>query len=182
MFLIVVFGRVATGKSTLTDRLQAALPAVVYRKDEIKEIAFDTLGAGDRQSSQAIGRLSIELCMRQTLSALGNGVPCVLEGNFRTQTIERLLEEVPATTTRVVVRCDAADEVVLSRFTARSESGTRHPGHGDEALANEYQLSLPAAPAWPAGEYERIDYEAGTNETADTVATIRSLIGGSSGR
>jgi predicted kinase len=176
MFLVVVFGRVATGKSTLTDQLHGVLPAVTYRKDEIKEIAFETLGTGDRTFSQALGRFSIELCLRQTVSAVSSGIPCVLEGNFRTQTIERLLTMIPGSTTCILVRCDAADHTVLSRFVARAESGMRHVGHNDDDLMAEYRSRIPDRPEWPVGNYERIDYEAGVDDAVATAAAIRSRL------
>ncbi|UAJ80292.1 hypothetical protein IT072_04395 [Leifsonia sp. ZF2019] len=177
MHLTVVFGRVATGKSTLTDALEKVLPGVAYRKDSIKELGFEILGVGGRPFSQALGRLSIELCIRQALSALNNGVSCLLEGNFRSETIADLIARVPQDTACVLVRCDAPDDVVLDRFSARRTTGSRHPGHGDDELAIQYQTHLPEAPDWPAGTYERLDYVAGRHSIGTVVRDVRRFAG-----
>lgn len=103
--LLLVLGPPASGKTQLTERLAARYELLVLRKDEIKEVLFDTLGlqgagalalpdaalvpvaepsaAAAAAWSRALSDASFALLFALAQRSLSPGRAVLLEGNFR---------------------------------------------------------------------------------------------------
>lgn len=93
------------------------------------------------------------LLFSQLAEILGAGVLCVAESNFRrthsSSDFRRLINDTGA---RIIqVQCVADGQILLDRFTARSATVERHPGHCDESNLDEFRDDL------LAGRYEPLD-------------------------
>ena len=128
--LIVISGAPASGKTYLAKRLSGSLRMPVIHKDDLKETLFDTLGTGDRDWSRKLGRASWELLFRIIDGQIAAGRSIIAEANFYPSSFERVRELRDRYSARVVVvNCTAAPEVLVSRYTVRSQSSDRHAGH-----------------------------------------------------
>jgi predicted kinase len=151
--VIVLSGPPATGKSTLARALAARLTMPILSRDTIKEALFDTLGWEDRKKSKQLGAAAATVLFSQLDAILRAGASCLTESNFRrthsSGDFRRLVATIGA---RIIqVQCVADGEVLLDRFTARSTSVERHPGHCDETNLPEFRSDL------LAGRYEPLD-------------------------
>ena len=128
--LIVVSGAPASGKTCLAKRLSVSLRIPVIHKDELKETLFDTLGTGDLEWSRKLGGANWELLFRIVDGQIAAGRSIIAEANFYPSGFERVRELRDRYSARVVVvNCTATPEVLVSRYTVRSQSGDRHAGH-----------------------------------------------------
>ena len=70
----------------------------------------------------------------------------------------------------IQIICNAGSEILFERFKARSESGNRHPGHGDEIVLTELHefLSSDDAPLLAIGgpvvevdttDFSKVEYQ-----------------------
>ena len=130
--LLVVSGPPASGKTTLSRLLAARLDWPLLEKDSFKEALFDALGAGDADWSR---RLSEAAFARQYATAhgiLGAGRSLLVEGNFRAMH-QRALAALAARAGADLaqVACSASPVALEARLAARTDAGTRHPGHLD---------------------------------------------------
>ena len=128
--LIVVSGAPASGKTYAAKRLSDSLGIPAIHKDDLKETLFDTLGIGDRDWSGRLGEASWELLFKIVDGQIAAGRSTIAEGNFYRSGFERVRELRDRYSARVVVvSCTAAPEVLVSRYTVRSQSSDRHAGH-----------------------------------------------------
>ncbi|MFB7190321.1 AAA family ATPase [Streptomyces sp. NPDC056230] len=141
------------GKTHLARRLAARLDLPWYSRDTIKEALFDTLGWSDRSRSKELGSASVAVLFSLLSDALGAGTSCLTESNFRrtlsSPDFQRLLSTTGARA--VQIQCSTDGETLLNRFTARSFSVERHPGHCDDQNIAEFREEL------LAGRYEPLD-------------------------
>jgi glucokinase len=132
--LIVVTGAPGTGKSTIGRDLASELRLPLLAKDDVKEVLFDTLGVGDRDSSRRLSVATYEILFAVARRFLESGVSCILESNFSRAEPFRSLPP-----SRVVqIFCTAPVEVVLDRYARRA----RHPGHLDGEILAELRQRL----------------------------------------
>jgi len=72
------------------------------------------------------------------------GHSIIMDNSFHPQVsnprFQTLKQEYDAESIQIV--CDSDRETVFQRFKARSESGNRHPGHGDESVLEELYANL----------------------------------------
>jgi hypothetical protein len=134
-----------------------------FNKDGIKETLFDTLGWKDRAWSRQLGIASAMLlfyCIEQQLEA---GQSLVAESAFQAIYDAPRLEALKQRyRVRVLeVFCRAAPEVLLARIQQRAQDGQRHPGHGEQAQAEELRANL------LKGTYQPLS-KAGADLTVDT--------------
>ena len=60
MKIVIINGIPGTGKTTIAKPLADQLGFPLISKDTIKEFLFDTIGVGDREWSQMLGKASSE--------------------------------------------------------------------------------------------------------------------------
>lgn len=122
-------------------------------RDVIKEALFDTLGWEDRLKSKQFGAAAALVLFSQLTDILRAGSSCLTESNFRrthsSADFQRLVDETGAQI--VQIQCVADGQVLLDRFTTRSDSVERHPGHCDDTNLDEFREDL------LAGRYEPLD-------------------------
>lgn len=122
-------------------------------RDVIKEALFDTLGWEDRLKSKQFGAAAALVLFTQLTQILGAGASCLTESNFRrthsSTDFQRLVADTGAQI--IQVQCVADGQVLLDRFTTRSSSVERHPGHCDDTNLDEFRADL------LAGRYEPLD-------------------------
>jgi predicted kinase len=131
--IAIILGSPASGKTSLSLRLAADLALPCFRKDDIKEALFDSLGGGDRDWSGRLSRASFACVLRLARTQVGTAGHCMIEGNWRAQHLPqlgRLAGGDPALARLrwAQVLCHAAPEELRRRFLARR----RHPGHLDD--------------------------------------------------
>lgn len=144
LYLIVVTGRPAAGKTTLARRLASDLCLPLVSKDSIREVLFDRLGWKDRAWAQLLGRASIDLMFHFAEAQLDAGSSLIMDNafapNLSTPRFQALQTRYGAGIIQII--CDADSETLFDRFSERVRSGSRHPGHGDVAVLDELRTNL----------------------------------------
>jgi predicted kinase len=162
-YVVIVSGPPASGKTTLARRLAADLALPCFTKDDVKEILFDRLGAGDRAWSRRLGVASMVLLYHLLEAEMAAGRACLVEANFRpefaNERIRPLLDRYAFHP--VQIQCRAEGPTLLARFLARAGSPDRHPGHRDHLNAQELEADL------LRGYYDDLDI-GGTTLRVDT--------------
>ncbi|MBN1202865.1 MAG: ATP-binding protein [Anaerolineae bacterium] len=132
--LLLVNGAPCTGKTTLATRLAGDLGWPLVYKDGIKERLFDALGWGDRDQSIRLSHASYALLYYFIECQLAAGRSLIAESNFvprfDTDKLRRLQAQHPFHPLQV--HCHTDRDVLIARFHARKDDGTRHPGHVDD--------------------------------------------------
>ena len=142
---LVICGPPCAGKSTLARALATRYRWPLLAKDDYKERVFAHLGADDREFSRRVSALAWDLLLGEAARLLAGGVNCVVEGNLRSAEAARLRELGARSGAALVeIRCCAAPAVLLARYRARAESGTRHAGHVDLEALPEVERELAA--------------------------------------
>jgi predicted kinase len=129
--LVVVTGMPAAGKSTLAEELSRSLALPLIARDRIKEQLYETLGAGNAESSSRLGAAAFALLFDLAAVLLEAGQSAILEANFFRGDAEPKFAALP--NHRVVqIHCSAPLELLVERYTSRR----RHPGHHDGEKVN----------------------------------------------
>jgi predicted kinase len=138
--LLLVTGAPATGKTTLSRRLAADLKLPLVARDDLKEILFDQLGWSTVEWSQQLGRASFELMYlvieKLLAAAVSQVVDCNLDPKYATARLLSLKQRYDFNPFQII--CQTRNDVLLQRYTARIESGERHPGHVDRLRLGEF--------------------------------------------
>jgi predicted kinase len=129
--LFMVAGPPCSGKSCLTDALEGDLRVPALRKDDFKEVLFDTLGWSDPWSTQLVGQAAMELLFTQSKKLLDAEVSHIIEANFRSPDADDRLQALTERSDRsMLIYCTAPDDVLARRLEERvSGEARRHPGH-----------------------------------------------------
>lgn len=142
--ILIVTGRPAAGKSTLAKWLSQQLKLPLVSKDNIREQLFDRLGWKDRKWAQELGKASIDMMFYFARAELDVGHSLIMDNYFYPPVSNprflALKEQYQARSIQIV--CDSDREILFQRFKARADSGTRHPGHGDQAVLEELYKNL----------------------------------------
>ena len=138
MYLIIITGMPASGKSTLAAAAENAFGWPVLEKDRLKERLFDTVGFADHAEKDALDvRANAEL-LSLLEGSLQRGENVIVDNNFDDLSagkLEQLLARYsPAT---AVVELAGDPEVFYQRYVARDGAARRHIGH---ALQDHYPL------------------------------------------
>ena len=140
--LLIVTGAPCAGKTTVARRIAQEFRLPLIAKDDIKESLFDSLGWKDREWSKQLGRATMRLLFYFVETQIAAGRSCIVESNFRaemeTQEFRVLQTKHDFVPLQIVLKCER--DVLVQRFRARWDSGTRHPGHVDH-LPNEEELA-----------------------------------------
>ena len=105
-------------------------------KDELKELLFENLGWSTREWSMKLGRTSYELLFQILQTQLESGLSCIVETAFIPEYhTKRFLDIINKYNIHTVqIFCNADISVLYKRFTERSETSERHPGHVDHLV------------------------------------------------
>ena len=142
--IVLVVGRPAAGKTTLSRRIAERFELPLLAKDDFKEILFDSLGTGDREWSRRVGRAAFALLDHAIPGHLAARRPFVVDAPFDARLEDprfRAWQDEFAFTA-IQVHCVAEPEVLAQRFAARAASGSRHIGHADAGGVEEFRMSL----------------------------------------
>ncbi|MGA2779093.1 MAG: AAA family ATPase [Steroidobacteraceae bacterium] len=168
---VIILGSPASGKTSLSVALSSDLHIACYRKDEIKEALFDTLGVSERDWSSRLSRASFAVLLRLGSAQACAGLPCMLEGNWRaehTAALTALAQEAQVPMAQVCCYAEAPE--IERRFRSRR----RHAGHLDGRPWDEIAANMPREPVFldlpgarwvyrgeGRGEYAQLRHELG---------------------
>ncbi len=151
--LVAVCGLVASGKSSVAERLAALLGAEHVGADETRRALFE---AGESEAfvpgfSKQVYRELFE----RAAAALDAGRSVVLDGTFRTRRLRAEARQVAAERGLpfLCVECRAAVEVCRERVRARERAGER----GWEALFEKFLTLWEPLEELPPGEHAVLD-------------------------
>jgi len=134
--IIIITGRAAAGKTTLAKWLSHELKFPLVSKDNIREELFERLGWKDREWAQVLGKASVDMMFYFAKAELEVGRSIIMDNTFNpvlsVPRFNDLMNQYDAISVQII--CDAKNEILFERFKARAESGSRHPGHGDETI------------------------------------------------
>lgn len=131
--LVIINGAPGVGKTTLAKRIAQDVSILAMGKDTIKEFLFDNLGTRDREWSRTLGVASIDMLHILSERLLLSGEMVLMENafykSFAEPRIKKFCTENHIPVLQVYCFTDKATN--LQRFTSRTVSGERHPGHVD---------------------------------------------------
>lgn len=133
--LIIITGDLASGKSTFSHILAERFGIEVYNKDTIKEVLGDTIGFTNREENLKLSHATVGLMIHifRTYAQCGHDV--ILEANFHTGEMNKLMEIAGEFGYRVLtVNLYADEHVLFERFRNRIENENRHPVHKSVGL------------------------------------------------
>jgi len=121
--IVVVAGVPGSGKTTLARPLARELRLPLLSKDVIKEALFSTLGTGDLEWSQQLGRAA----HRVMYALAADAESAVLESHFWRGVSEPELEALRKPLLQIYCRCPM--DLAIERYMQRIDAPDRHPGH-----------------------------------------------------
>lgn len=130
MYIILIAGMPASGKTTFAKHLSDELQIPMISKDEIKEILFDTVGFHSREEKVALGVGSMNIMYLFTESLMRTKKLIILENNFENISkpkLQELINKYHYTSITVLFYGDI--KTIYNRFIERDKSPTRHRGH-----------------------------------------------------
>ena len=143
-YVVLVVGRPAAGKSTISRAIADRWQLPLVAKDDLKEILFDSLGSADRDRSRALGRTAFALLDHVIELQLQSGQPFLVDAAYDARHEDAKFHSWQRRFgfTAVQVHCTAPCDELVRRFTRRTQEGTRHPGHADDGSVDEFRSSL----------------------------------------
>ena len=130
MFLILVAGVPASGKSTYASYLGRKLRCPVISKDKIKEKLFDTVGFNSREEKRKLDVCATEVMYMLAEADMKAGINVILDNNFENSSVPSLEKLLSATgATPITVRFQGDMEIIYNRFVRRDSNPRRHRGH-----------------------------------------------------
>jgi len=147
--LVIVSGAPASGKTTISRRLENDLGIPVLAKDDIKEMLFDRLPQYDRDWSTIEGRMAIAMMYAGASQLLNAGYHVIVESSFNPEHSRPEIAQMIAGREIDVmeVYCTLEHEVRQQRWSERAQT-TRHPGHMDSSV-QELTVRTEDSPLYP---------------------------------
>jgi predicted kinase len=178
MQIVIIGGLPCSGKSTLAEQLRLQWRQPLLSKDVFKESLFDSLGSGDRAWSRRISGAAYSLMFRQAEELAGCGLSFAIEGNFRDGEHRREFELLAELGGRLVqVHCHAAPDTLVSRFSQRARTQSRHRGHADQESWQEIVAELSTSLQQPLSvAADLIDCDTTDNGSAAIEDSIEQLL------
>ena len=135
LYLVIVHGSPATGKTTIARFLSEQLNLPLVTKDDIKERLFESLGWSDREWSRKVGAATYSILVYIVEQQLRAGGSLIIESNFNPESdsvFEDLSERVSFEAVQII--CQASRDVVgkiliEARAGAEASRACRYRGH-----------------------------------------------------
>lgn len=162
MYIIVLTGMPASGKSTFAGKLSTALNLPILEKDSLKETLFDTLGFENYSQKRKLDHAANALLLSVCESMIKNRRPVILDNNFDSisaQALNTLLHKYDCECVTVVFGGET--DAFYKRYIQRDNLHERHLGH-------ILQERFPPAPG------DSLDYEM-TREEFDNKFVQRGM-------
>lgn len=142
--VILVVGRPASGKTTISRLIADEWKLPVIAKDTIKEILFDSLGTGNRAWSASLGTAAFALLDHVIELQLRTGEPFLVDAAYNAAFEDAKFQawQDHFGFTALQVHCTASNDELMRRFVRRVEDGSRHPGHADGEWVDGFRESL----------------------------------------
>jgi predicted kinase len=137
--LVIVSGSPASGKSSLAEEIASLLCLPLLSRDDIKEALMDVFPVTNLAESHVAGAAAFKAMYQVLGSMLTVGAGAVVESTFERGRSERDLEAFFDRCRPVQVSCQADAEVLKERLRERIRTGSRHPGHQDDAALAEIE-------------------------------------------
>ena len=130
MYCILVAGMMASGKTTIAEKLAKELKIPLLSKDSIKEILFDDLGFHSRAEKNQLGIAAMNMMYYAAAQMMKQNLPFILENNFEDLSVPQLMKILNRYHyDGITLRLTGNPEVLYRRFAARDLSPERHRGH-----------------------------------------------------
>ncbi len=129
--VVVVGGIPGSGKTTLARALGRELDLPLISKDTIKEAFFDSIGTGDLEWSQRLGRAAHVVMY----ALVADMAAVIVESHFWPGVSEPDLVALGRPLVQICCRCPV--DVAVERYRLRATSPDRHPGHRPEHQDDE---------------------------------------------
>lgn len=175
--IIVITGKLASGKTTLADALKMDLSIPCYIKDIYKENLVDQYGFSNREENRALSVKAVDLMLEEATKDLKNNKSIILEANFREDEITRIYELSIEYGYKVVLFLLTGDDNVLyQRFLLRVPG--RHIAHLSIGLDKdfnkfkEYNFDL----ANQVLNYPYIALDSSKNSSGDILKIVKSYL------
>ena len=127
--LIIITGELATGKSTLADRIAKRRGIPRFRKDDLKEILADNIGFADREQNRKLSVVAVKLMDNLLEVICATDGDLILEANFRQEEYDHLTCLARKRGYKVLtISMTGDDRVLYERYAQRSGAG-RHSSH-----------------------------------------------------
>ena len=140
MYLILLAGMPATGKTTLANAIAARLGLPVIEKDGLKEVLFDTVGFTCYAEKRRLDHAANGLLLSLAETFITARRPVILVNNFDTPAAQKLTELVQAAGCPCVTIFRDGDPALLyRRYVERDAAHARHLGH----ILQEHYPPLP---------------------------------------
>ncbi|MCI5957187.1 MAG: ATP-binding protein [Clostridiales bacterium] len=130
MYLLLVAGLPASGKSTFAAWAAQRLGWPVLGKDDIKECLFDTIGFNCHEEKRRLDKAATMTMYYAAGQILARGQSVVLDNNFWEYSrpeINRLIEQYGCKP--VTVRFEGDIQTLFNRYETRDKDPNRHLGH-----------------------------------------------------
>lgn len=140
MYLIIISGPPASGKTTLGSIIADNLDFEFLAKDEIKERLFNS-GARTTYDYSWYEKRAKDLLFDNLRLAIAKNQSLVIEANFIKSDKKRLISCLNKSMYITEMYCSARGMTRFSRFVKRNESGMRHKAHYDRRWYTSVFLS-----------------------------------------
>lgn len=126
---ILIFGDLASGKSTLADILSKKYGIPALKKDRLKELLADTVGFTTREENLKLSAATFEIMLHTAESLAAAKKDLILESNFREAELRRINALAEKEGYEILSLYLTADPSLLyERFNKRRTEG-RHRAH-----------------------------------------------------
>lgn len=136
--IIVILGDIASGKSTLADKIKEDNHFLCLKKDVIKECLADQIGFSSREENLKLSHSAMDIMFSTSEVAMNCELDIILEANFHAPDLKRLQKLVEKYQYQSIFIFLTADlDILFKHFQSRVP--TRHKAHLSMGLHHDFQ-------------------------------------------